>query len=697
MKITEDFIGNETKTLTKTKISTILRWWGFNPDSYSTWGNARSDMNNILSGTPTSEISDRERASTFLSKINYVNDTDAIIGDTIFAAGVPGVWFDPSDMSTLFQDAEGTVPVTAMEQPVGLMLDKSRGKHENGPRRLNLLTQTTFAGATTGNYLVAQQPTGWVKGFWLDGATVAAVTLDGSDYFIRITGTSSRMYFTQVLPASLQDGQTLVVSIQVKDSSGIASNAQATLDFTSAGTGATRQYYLDGVPVASNTQVANGVLSCILTLGTGRTSTAVRFGLGCSSATTGTVVIGRPDIRLLADKDVNPSYQRVTGSWFAASPGNHASQATTTARPTLSSRYNLLTGTDALPSTAAVSVALNSVVAPDGSTTGVTMTALTSNATYSVVTAVATSTKMKFSVYLRLGGTRQTVRLLLRNGTTSTNFINGSFNSSTGVITGSGWTSTQVSGTDWFRCEFTQETDIAIGNNLVVYLGVTGNVGQSVGEYWYLWGPDLRAGNDGLNLPPYQRVTSPTDYDTAGFPPYLLFDGVDDFLATSTIDFTNTDKVSVSAGVRKLSDATTGVVAELSSSGFDNSNTFGLFAPLNASTANTGFRSRGTSISISASYTNALVAAPVTVVMTGVGDIANDVSVLRNNQVQVAQNTTDQGTGQYGNYPLYIGRRGIATLPFKGRLYQLLVRGALSSSAELNIAERFINTKTRAY
>ena len=130
MKITEDFIGNETKELTKTKIATILRWWGFNPDSYSTWGNARVDMNNILSGSSSNTISDRERASSFLSKINYINDTDTVISDMLFASNEPGVWYDPSDLSTLFQDSAGTVPVTAVEQPVGRILDKSgRGFH----------------------------------------------------------------------------------------------------------------------------------------------------------------------------------------------------------------------------------------------------------------------------------------------------------------------------------------------------------------------------------------------------------------------------------------------------------------------------------------------------------------------------------------------------------------------------------------
>ena len=45
----------------------------------------------------------------------------------LFAASEQGVWYDPSDFSTLFQDSAGTVPVTTVDQPVGLMLDKSKG------------------------------------------------------------------------------------------------------------------------------------------------------------------------------------------------------------------------------------------------------------------------------------------------------------------------------------------------------------------------------------------------------------------------------------------------------------------------------------------------------------------------------------------------------------------------------------------
>lgn len=45
----------------------------------------------------------------------------------LFAPGEQGVIYDPNDLSTLFQDAAGTTPVTAAGQPVGLTLDKRLG------------------------------------------------------------------------------------------------------------------------------------------------------------------------------------------------------------------------------------------------------------------------------------------------------------------------------------------------------------------------------------------------------------------------------------------------------------------------------------------------------------------------------------------------------------------------------------------
>lgn len=64
----------------------------------------------------------------------------------LFAAGEQGVWYDPADFSTMFQDSAGTTPVTAAGQPVGLMLDKSKGL-VLGPE---LVTNGTFDTDTVG-------------------------------------------------------------------------------------------------------------------------------------------------------------------------------------------------------------------------------------------------------------------------------------------------------------------------------------------------------------------------------------------------------------------------------------------------------------------------------------------------------------------------------------------------------------------
>ena len=176
---------------------------------------------------------------------------------------------------------------------------------------------------------------------------------------------------------------------------------------------------------------------------------------------------------------------------------------------------------------------------------------------------------------------------------------------------------------------------------------------------------------------------------------YLFFDGVDDSLSTGSIDFTSTDKMTVFAGVRKLSDAATGLVVELSSSAVDNPGTFNIFAPVTGS-ADYRFTSKGVTSSdaIAAPGTNT---APRTSVLVGTGSISTDSSILRINGVQAATSATDQGTGNYSSNPLYIGRRGGTSLPFNGHLYSLIVRGAQSSDSQIASAESYVNSKTGAY
>lgn len=55
------------------------------------------------------------------------SNTLASIIKSLFANYSQGFAYDPNDLSTMFQDAAGTVPVTGAGQPVGLVLDKSKG------------------------------------------------------------------------------------------------------------------------------------------------------------------------------------------------------------------------------------------------------------------------------------------------------------------------------------------------------------------------------------------------------------------------------------------------------------------------------------------------------------------------------------------------------------------------------------------
>ena len=197
----------------------------------------------------------------------------------------------------------------------------------------------------------------------------------------------------------------------------------------------------------------------------------------------------------------------------------------------------------------------------------------------------------------------------------------------------------------------------------------------------------------------YQRVTTAYDVTEAGVPAchYCQYDGSDDSMSTAAIDFTSTDKVSVFAGVRKLSDAATGTILELSNDINTNTNCFGLYGPNFTGTipqsGNYLFLSKGTS-GANAQTGNTSYPAPTTNILTGLGDISGDSSILRANGVQIAVSAADQGTGNYGNYPMFFGRRNNATNPFSGKDYGIIVVGKTASAAEITNTEAYLAANT---
>lgn len=190
------------------------------------------------------------------------------------------------------------------------------------------------------------------------------------------------------------------------------------------------------------------------------------------------------------------------------------------------------------------------------------------------------------------------------------------------------------------------------------------------------------------------EASAPTLQQDANGLYYLSFNGSSSNLATSAINFTSTDEMTVFAGARKASDSATGYIAELSTTISTNNGSWLLAAPSAGGTANFGFYAKGTGLGnvFATSQT-----APVTRVLTGIADISGDVTTLRINGSVAATVATDLGTGNFGNHALYIGARSGPTRYFNGRLYSLVVRGASSSAEQISDTEGWINGKTGAY
>jgi hypothetical protein len=60
---------------------------------------------------------------------------------------------------------------------------------------------------------------------------------------------------------------------------------------------------------------------------------------------------------------------------------------------------------------------------------------------------------------------------------------------------------------------------------------------------------------------------------------------------------------------------------------------------------------------------------------------------------QITWTGTTAGTGNFGNLPLYMGARSGGALPFQGKIYQVIVRGALTNASDITQTENLIDAK----
>lgn len=542
----------------------------------------------------------------------------------LFANGEQGVWYAPSDLSTLFQDTTGTIPVTGVEQPVGLMLDKSRSF---GP---NLAPST---GSLSG---------------WTLVQTGGSVTVVDGGLFLNTTGTGT---VSASFPGLLASAR-FMIEFEVVSVSG--------------------SMYLE---------YGAGGVAGILTPGkhrwctTGRTVFYLRNA--GAAATSGSLLIKNVVVR--------------------AVPGSHAVQPTTTARPILSARYNILTDT---PFTSPAEWGMSSWVFsggeadPFGGTAAakVQMGGGSTQAPARIIGPVAGDAV--FRVWWKAGN-QAPVTLAARNDTTAT--MLGTVHCGTGAVTGA-VTGRVIRQQNGFNLVELRTVGFPPGNTLRIYLGGTGGVAAGTHSFWY--GPDLRLVSDAGEGPTYQYVApAAASYEAAGFSLYLRFDGVDDFLDAGSLDFSAATQSAAVIGVKKLSD---GIARRPYSHGLatGQNGAFRFLAPANPGQASVRASTRGANGVLQETVGTDNKAAPIKLVLYS--------TYGANAPVSIRYNGTESrvSSGSLGALTLPSARSVIGAQVtgkttqssfFLGRIHGLAHIARALSPVEQRSLEQFLRNKTRAY
>jgi hypothetical protein len=371
-----------------------------------------------------------------------------------------------ASLCSMWQDSAGTTPVTAVEQPVGLWLDKRLGMVK-GSELITVAADRNFTSNT---------------GFW---SKSAGVTIGSG-------AASTATQFDGISKAAV---------------SGVTAGGLYEVTFTVL-SGSSIKVQLFG-----NSGVYRGVGTWTQYLLAGSSGSAVALyfdGVGGGS---------------------------ITGVSIRQVLGNHATQATSSSRPTLSARVNLLTKTEQLTDAAWTKGA--NVAISAGATTGSTRVTVSgaANTVFASATGIgAVSTRGRFKVKSISGSAW--LMLTVYDGT------NG-YRSWINISTGAAGTHTTI-GSGATAVSLTTSIDSgstvtvsAIGtcpnnNPFVQFQPVTADAATVASNATFdISELDLRTADDAAkHIPAYQRVNTSTDYDTEGFSHVDRFDGVDDGIST---------------------------------------------------------------------------------------------------------------------------------------------------------------------
>jgi hypothetical protein len=177
-------------------------------------------------------------------------------------------------------------------------------------------------------------------------------------------------------------------------------------------------------------------------------------------------------------------------------------------------------------------------------------------------------------------------------------------------------------------------------------------------------------------------------YKTSAGLHWLQFDGTNDNLASAeTLNFSAVDVHTLAIGATKNTAASSGDIGVF---GIPSLN--GSFAINSPNEDAYQAISRGTTLRFQNTAT--IFVPPSTNVLVQLAKISAPSLVLRVDGIVRINDTSSQGSGNYGNYLVRVASRSGSDFFFNGNLYFLLMRGALTSGASLDNLEAFAAAKT---
>jgi hypothetical protein len=566
--------------------------------------------------------------------------------ESLFDNNEVGVRYEIWDTSTLFQNAAGTTPVTAPGQPVGLMLDKSKN--------LALGSQLITPESEAFTQLPAQFTGVGLTTSFTDGRIRGTVTTEGTSrrYDVIIPTVAGRTYLinyvgsNNILTAAVAWVNTNASSIIHPEG-----DFEQSVRVRASSTSMTLRFYPRS---ASQTQFAGDF-----------------------------VEFSQFSVRELA--------------------GNHASQATDASRPTYGvvpkgGQRNLLLNTDLIAGAAS-------------GTPGTVPTGWTYTLSGGTLTVVPDGLRVAATDSRAIAG--RNVSFLSNTTYTFSCVCDIHTASQIQQIFG---TSTLPAGTTVVRQQdgntLAASDLVQVANNTTLRVILT--FGETAGVQAVRFGGGLvsNATTDvtfkriqleiGSTRTNYQRVgTTAFEITEQGVPTthYLQFDGVDDSLVTSSVDFSAVNIMSVFCGVRKFSDAVFSNFIgyePLIAKGFQVGASSQTLAPTTAN-YNLNMQQQASTVGYSRRLTT--FTAPISNVLYASFDrtataLEDAMQARVNGSVPTYTNAASLGdnVGTFPNAPLRIGAAG-GTF-FNGQLYSTIVRAASSSTAEIRQAEKLIAKKT---